>query len=335
MEQRSIGSLKVSVVGLGCNQLGTKACEGAAAERVVAEAFDSGIRFFDTSDEYGRDYTNNADVSGWGRSEEILGRALRGRRNDAVIATKFGPVGATPEELARGGSFPWERSEASARGIAIAVEECLKRLGTDRIDLFQLHFPDPRFPIEETLGALDKLVREGKVREIGCCNFSGDELRSAAKAADKGKWRAFASSQNPLNVMQRATLDKVMPACEELGIAFIPYYPLASGVLTGKYKRGAPPLPGTRLTEQVDEQLRSKILSDKTFSRVEALEAFARERGHSLLELAFGWLLAFPRTATVIAGAAKPGQPASNAKAGGWRLTREEAAEVTRLAAGK
>jgi len=331
MDYRKIGSLQVSVVGMGCNQLGTHACDGADADRVVGEALDAGITMFDTSDEYGRDYANSADVSGWGRSEEVLGRVLGARRDQVVIATKFGPPGPVDDPRA-GGAFPWPRSESGARGIAIAIEECLTRLKTDRIDLFQLHFPDPRFPIEETLGALDRLVREGKVREIGCCNFSGDELRSAASTANGQSLRPFASSQNPLNVLQRATMDSVMPACEELGLAFIPYYPLASGVLTGKYRRGEAPPPGTRLTEQVDEQMRSRILSPKTFTRVEALEAYARERGHTLLELAFAWLLAQPCTATVIAGAAKPGQPTANSGAAGWRLTPAEAAEVTRLA---
>jgi len=333
MDQRSIGSLKVSVVGMGCNQLGTKGCEPAMAERVVREAVDAGITLFDTSDEYGRDYFNPSDNSGWGRSEEILGRVLAGRRNDVVIATKFGPLESTPQNP--GGTHPWERSEASARGIAIAVEDSLKRLNTDRIDLYQLHFPDFRFPVEETLTALDKLVRDGKVREIGCCNFSAEQLRDAARVADARGLRRFATNQCPLNVLQRGALASTMPACEELGTGFIPYYPLASGVLTGKYRRGQGAAPGTRLAEQVDEASRGRILSAKTFDRVEALEAYARERGRTLLELAFGWLLAFPRTATVIAGAAKPGQAALNAKSGGWRMTAEEREEITRIAATK
>jgi aryl-alcohol dehydrogenase-like predicted oxidoreductase len=337
MEYRKLGSLKVSVVGMGCNQLGTAACEPAMAERVVAEALDAGIAFFDTSDEYGRDYLNPADTRGWGRSEEILGRVLgnnrAGRRDKVIIATKFGPLDST--DTNPGGIYPWERSEASARGVKIAAEESLKRLGTDYIDLYQLHFPDRRFPVDETLTALDKLVRDGKVREIGCCNFSAEEMRSADKAAKSKGLHPFASNQCPLNVMQRGAVEKLLPTCEELGLSFIPYYPLASGVLTGKYKRGAGAAAGTRLAEQVDDQLRAKLLSNRTYDRVEALEAYARERGRTLLELAFGWLLAYPQVATVIAGAAKPEQARSNGGAGGWRMTTMERDQVTAIVAGK
>jgi aryl-alcohol dehydrogenase-like predicted oxidoreductase len=302
MEPRTIGSLSVSVVGLGCNQLGTSACDEATSSKVVADALEAGITFFDTSDEYGRSYADPSDLSGWGRSEELLGRALAGHRDDVVIATKFGPVG----HIGPGGEalFAWERSEASARGVRIAAEESLQRLGTDHIDLYQLHFPDPRFPIEETLGVLDELVAAGKVREIGCSNFTGAELRAA-----------------------------VMPACDELKVAFVPYYPLASGVLTGKYRRSDPEPAGARLTEQVDDATRERILSDRAFTRLEALERYAKDHGRSLLELAFAWLLGQPSVATVIAGASRPGQPAANARAAGWRLSPDEVGEITRLVA--
>lgn len=319
----------MSVVGLGCNQLGTAACDAPTAERVVRQAFDAGINLFDTSDEYGRDYANPSNSEGWGRSEEILGRALRGVRDDVVIATKFGPFGPL-EHPGLGDLMGQPRSEAGRRGIVIAVEESLRRLGTDRIDLYQLHFPDPRFPIDETLAALDALVAAGKVREIGTSNFSGAELRAAHHVAHEQALRPFASMQGELNLMRRAALDDVMPACEELGVAFIPYFPLASGVLTGKYHRGEAPPPGARLADQVDDALRARLLSERTFARLDALSAFADDHGHSLLELAFAWLLGHPAVASVIAGASKPGQPKANAAAAGWKLSREEVEQVTR-----
>lgn len=331
MEHRTIGSLSVSVVGLGCNQLGTRFCDDAASAEVLREALDAGITFFDTSDEYGRNYADASDVAGWGRSEELLGRALAAHRDEVVVATKFGPVGpVTPDG---GPLFAWERSEASGRGVRIAVEESLQRLGTDRIDLYQLHFPDPRFPIEETLGVLDELVAEGKVREIGCSNFSGAELRAACDAATRGGLRPFVSAQNALNLFQRKALDDIVPACDELGVAFIPYYPLASGVLTGKYRRSDPAPPGARLTEQVDDTTRGRILTDRAFDRLEALERYAADHGRTLLELAFAWLLGHRPVATVIAGASRPGQAAANAGAATWRLSDAQVTEITSLVA--
>ena len=328
MEHRAIGELSVSVVGLGCNQLGTKSCDAATAERVVHEALDAGVTYFDTSDEYGRDYADPSNQDGWGRSEELLGKALRSRRDDVVIATKFGPFGPF-DSPGVGPLINMPRSEAGARGIAIAVEESLTRLGTDRIDLYQLHFFDHRFPIEETLGALNDLIKAGKVREIGTSNFSGAQLRAAHEAAQASGLRPFASMQGELNLIRRSALDDVMPVCEELGVSFIPYYPLASGVLTGKYKRGEAPPPQSRMADQVDDALRSRLLSDRTFARLDALEAYASQHGHTILELAFGWLLGLPAVASVIAGASKPGQAASNAAAAGWVLTPEQVAEAT------
>jgi aryl-alcohol dehydrogenase-like predicted oxidoreductase len=332
MDTRQLGELQVSVVGLGCNQLGTKACDDATAERIVLEALDAGITFFDTSDEYGRDYADPTNDDGWGRSEMVLGRALSRHRDDVVIASKFGPF-RSMDNPARGDLVDEERSEAGLRGLTIAVEESLRRLGTDYIDLYQLHFFDPRFPIEETLGGLDELVRAGKVREIGTCNFSGNQLRASQEAAERRSLRPFASMQAQLNVLRRGALDDVLPVCDELALAFIPYYPLASGVLTGKYRKGMPPPVGARLTEQVDDDTRAKILSDRTFARVEALEAYAQDHGRSLLELAFGWLLGLPSVATVIAGASKPGQASANSLAGDWRLTPQQVDEVTQIAA--
>ena len=321
MEQRAIGSLSVSVIGLGTNQLGTQACDEATSRRVVHEALDAGVTYFDTADEYGRNYSDPNDPSGWGRCEEYLGRALGTRRDDVVVATKFGvqPYG----DPARGG--------ASARWARQSLEESLQRLGTDHVDLYQLHIPDPTVPIAETLAALDALVRDGKVLEVGCSNLSGAELDAANTIAIDAGLRPFASIQSPLNVIQRAMLDDVMPVCERIGVTFIPYYPLASGILTGKYVRNQPPPSGSRMREQLTDDVRSRILSDRTFDRVEALDQFARERGHTMLELAFGWLLGHAAVATVIAGAAKPGQVAANAAATGWSMTPDEVDRVTQV----
>ena len=321
MEHRSIGRLSVSVIGLGCNQLGTAFCDESLSARIVNEALDAGITYFDTADEYGSNYADPDDPGGWGRSEEYLGRALRSRRDEVVIGSKFGvhPHGDA------------ERGGASRRWATLAVEASLRRLGTDRIDLYQLHFPDPDVPIEETLGALDELVAQGKVREIGCSNLSAGALDEAAAAAARMGVRPFASTQGPLNLLQRATLDDVVPACERLGMTFIPYYPLASGMLTGKYRRGRDLPEGTRLSDQVTEEARRRIFTDRTFDRLEALEAYAAESGHTLLQLAFSWLLGHPNVATVIAGAAKPGQASANAAASEWRLTPEQVAEITKV----
>jgi aryl-alcohol dehydrogenase-like predicted oxidoreductase len=320
MDHRAIGELSVSVVGVGCNQFGTSADKTTTAA-IVHEALDSGLNFFDTADEYGRNYADPNDPNGWGRSEELLGEAVQGRRDEVVIASKFG-IGRPGDPDSGGASAGW---------ITTAVEHSLRRLGTDRIDLYQLHFPDAATPIEETLAALDRLVRDGKVREIGCCNLSSDALADADAAARQQGLRRFVSVQAPLNVIQRGSLDDVLPACERLGLAFIPYYPLASGMLTGKYRRGEAPPAGARLTEQVSEEARARLLSDRTFKRLEALEGWAAGRGHSLLELAFAWLLGHREVATVIAGAAKPGQAAANAEAARWTLTPDEVAEVTTI----
>jgi aryl-alcohol dehydrogenase-like predicted oxidoreductase len=319
MQQRAINGLSVSVVGMGCNQLGV-ACDEKGAKQLVDEAIDAGITYFDVADEYGRRYWDDTDPA-WGVAEQYLGRALRGKRDRVVVATKFGVRPPTRPEL--GG--------ASAKWIERAIEESLQRLETDYIDLYQLHVPDPSVPIDETLGALDRLVRAGKVRAIGCSNLSAEALFEADRVASAQGFEKFASIQSALNIFSRSTLADIMPACEELGIKFIPYYPLASGVLTGKYGRGRPLPSRTRLVDQLDEATREKVLSERTFARLEALEAYARDRGHTVLELAFAWLLAFPAVATVIAGIARPGQAMSNAQAAGWQLDRADADEIIRL----
>ena len=321
MEKRKLGKLDVSVVGLGCNQIGTTLDEKQSAN-VVAAALDHGVNFFDTADEYGG-----------GRSEEYLGKALRGKRDKVIIATKFGShhiATASPDLIA----LPPGEGGASARWIEIIVERSLRWLGTDYIDLYQLHFPDEHVPIDETLTALDRLVRDGKVREIGCANFSAAQIDEAASTAAAKKLHSFVSVQNRLSLLRQEALPEVIPACARHGMSFLPFFPLASGLLTGKYRRGVTPSADTRLGgTNVTDAARAKILSDKTLTKVEALESFAKQRGHDVLELAFAWLLAQPQVASVIAGATKPEQVIANVTAGGWKLTADEARQAGQLAA--
>ena len=311
MEMRKVGSLEVSVVGIGCNNFGTTfgtPVDEAGTAKVVYAALDAGVNFFDTADSYGA-------------SEEYLGRVLRGRRDEVVLATKFGStLGGDP---ARGG--------ASQRWIEIAVEDSLRRLGTDRIDLYQLHRPDTETPVDETLSALDRLVTAGKVLEIGHSNFSGAQIDEAAEAAARLGIGAFASAQNDFSLLRQRASDDVVPACVRHGLAVIPYAPLASGLLTGKYRRGAGVPEGTRLSHLQPEQI-ERSLSDRTFDRLDRLEAFATAHGHTIIELAFGWLLAQPNLCSVIAGATTPEQVQGNVAAAGWAMTAAEAAEAAALA---
>ncbi|MFL5576966.1 MAG: aldo/keto reductase [Gemmatimonadaceae bacterium] len=304
MEHRRIASLEVSVIGLGCNNFGSR-IDAAATARVVDAALDAGIDFFDT-----------ADIYGDGKSEEYLGRALTGRRDRAVVATKFGHArspfgaGAKPDHVRR------------------AAEGSLRRLGMEVIDLYWLHQPDPGTPIADTLGALQELVREGKVREIGCSNFSAEQLREAEAAARGGA--RFVAVQNEYSLMHREPEREVLPECERLGVAFVPYFPLASGLLTGKYRRGRPVPQGTRLA---GGGRFGELLSERNLAVVEELVSFAESRGRTLLELAFSWLLAHRAVASVIAGATKPEQARANAAAAEWRLTPEELAAVDAITA--
>jgi len=304
MDMRQIGTLEVSLVGLGTNNFGF-GMRGDEVPPVVDAALESGINFFDTADSYLE-------------SEERLGQALGRRRDEVVVATKFGsPVG----ENGTGGAAP--------RYVREAVERSLQRLGTDRIDLYQLHRPDPETPIADTLGVLDELVHEGKVREIGCSNFSAAKLREADSAVVPGASR-FVSVQNHYNLLNRQDEEDALPECRRLGLAYLPYFPLASGLLTGKYSRGEAPALGTRLQRWGDRA--ASVLSDENFDVVEALDAWAAERGHSLLDLAFAWLSAKPVVASVIAGATRADQVRTNAAASGWRLSPEEVEEVDALA---
>jgi aryl-alcohol dehydrogenase-like predicted oxidoreductase len=304
VQTRSIGSLEVTVVGLGTNNFGL----GMAADQVppvVDAALEQGINFFDTADSYGD-------------SEERLGRALGRRRDGVLIATKF----ASPlrGQEGTGGARP--------EYVRSAAEASLRRLGTDRIDLYQIHRPDPETPIADTLGALAELVRAGKVREIGCSNFSAKQLREAYEAAGDGP--RFASVQNHYNLLNRGDETEVIPTCQELGIAYLPYFPLASGMLTGKYARGEKPPEGTRLQRWGERS--AGVLTDEAFNKVEALGAWAGDHGHSLLDLAIAWLAAQPVVASVIAGATKVEQVVANAGAAGWQLSAAEVAEVDLIA---
>ena len=303
MDTRRIGSLEVSTVGLGCNNFGTRLDYfGTAA--VVETALDAGITFFDT-----------ADIYGLGRSEEFLGSLLAPHRSRVVIATKLG--------MAMGEG----RRGASPAYLRRAVEDSLRRLRTDYIDLYQLHRPDPATPIEQTLGVLDELVRGGKVREIGCSYFTAPELAAARAAAGTGA--KFASVQNEYSLLCRAPEQGVLAECERQGLAFLPYYPLASGVLTGKHLRGGRPAPGTRLAG--DAEWARRFLTARNLAVADALAGFATARGHTLLELAVSWLLSRPVVASVIAGASSPSQVRANAAAGSWRIAPDGLAELDTL----
>ena len=307
---RKLGSLEVSLVGLGCNNFGMRIDEEQSAA-VVHAALDAGINFFDTADVYGRT-----------RSEQYLGRALGSRRDEVIIATKFvAPIDDDPSHAGAG-----------ARWVAEAVEGSLRRLDTDRIDLYQQHGPDPNVPIEETLSALDRLVRDGKVREIGNSNFSGAQIDEAESVAQRDGLAQFVSAQNHFNLLHREPLDDVIPACVRDGLGVLPYFPLASGLLTGKYTRGEPAAEGTRLS-QLPEERASRVMSDRNFDQVERLRAFADERGQSILELAFAWLAAQPAMSSIIAGATSPEQVGANVAAVDWRLSDADLVEIDELLA--
>ena len=314
METRQLGSsgIRVSVVGLGCNNLGrpgTRTEQQEGATEVVLSALDTGVNFFDTADIYGKEF---------GLSERMLGVALRGRREEAIIATKFGHVDYQPavEGIPRG----------SRAYVRIAVGQSLERLAVDHIDLYQLHTPDPQTPIEETLGALDELVREGKVRAIGHSNFSGDQTRHAEAAAEELGTARFVSAQNEYNLLARGAEHDILPAAQELGLAFLPFFPLANGLFTGKFTRTDRPAD-SRISRQ-----RPHVADDAPWDVIEAYAAYCADRSVTMLEATFGWLLARPALASVIAGATTPEQIAANAVAGNaWRPTPEEVAVIDAL----
>lgn len=310
MEYRQLGDsgLTVSVVGLGCNNFGGR-IDAEQADAVVTAALDAGITLFDTADVYRGDR---------GSSEEILGKALGDRRDDVVIATKFGGD-------MKGDNGPDWGVRGSRRYIRKAVESSLSRLGTDWIDLYQLHTPDPVTPIEETLAALSELLAEGKIRYIGSSQFAGWQVVDADWAARTAGVEHFISAQNRYNLLEREAEDELIPACEHLGIGVLPFFPLAAGLLTGKYKRGQEPPEGTRLAMMPERLARAD------FDKIEALETFAAERDLTLLDVAIGGLAAQPAVASVIAGATKPEQIAQNVTAGLWEPTVEDLAILDEL----
>jgi aryl-alcohol dehydrogenase-like predicted oxidoreductase len=294
MRYRPLGSsgLLVSVVGLGCNNFGGR-LDLEAARAVVDAALDAGVTLLDTADVYG----------GPGGSETILGQLLEGRRDEVVLATKFGmSMGEESERELRG----------SRRYIRRAVEASLQRLRTDYIDLYQYHRPDGTTPVAETLEALSELVTEGKVRYVGCSNFAAWQLIDAEWISQSGGLRRFISAQNEYSLLERGAEAELLPACERHGIGVLPYFPLANGLLTGKYRRGEPAPAGTRLAA------RAQVLDHADFDRIDALEAFAAAAGRSLLELAIGGLAAQPAVASVIAGATTADQVRANVAAGAW-----------------
>jgi aryl-alcohol dehydrogenase-like predicted oxidoreductase len=289
MKTRALGSLRVSEVGVGCNNFGARLSQEQATD-VVNAAIESGVNFFDTADIYGAT-----------KSEVFLGEALAGRRDQVIVATKFGmPI----DDTHFGASPDYVRS---------ACEDSLRRLNTDYIDLYQLHYPDDKTPIADTLGALGELVAAGKVREIGCSNFSADQLREAKSAAGSGP--AFISVQNQYSLLDRTPeRDGVLAACEELGLGFLPFYPLANGLLTGKVRPGQPIPEGTRLAKMAPERS-AHWLSDELQARVATLLEYADTANASLLTFAFSWLLHHPQVSSVIAGASSPEQVRANAAA--------------------
>ena len=309
MQVRNLGAsgLKVSIIGLGCNNFGMR-IDQAQTRMVVDAALDCGVNFFDT-----------ADIYGGSKSEVFLGEALKGRRDRAVLATKFAnPMGEGA--YLRGGA---------RRYIVKAVEDSLKRLHTDHIYLYQMHVPDADTPIDETLRALDDLVRSGKVLYIGNSNFSGWQIADADWTARTGGLERFVSAQNNFSLLERGVEREVLPACERFGLGLLPFFPLASGFLTGKYQRGEPPRQGTRLAAWGARG--AAALSDRNFDRLEALEAWAEQRGRRILDLAFAWLLGHPAVSSVIAGATTPEQVQANARCAEWILTPEEVVEVRAL----
>lgn len=297
MDMIELGSsgVRASRVGLGCNNFGRRV-DLAGTRAIVDAALDARITFFDTAEVYGE----GSD------SERFLGEILEGRRDRVVLATKFG----------------WgdERGDGSPDRIAKALDGSLERLRTDRVDLYYLHKADPATPIAETLRALDELVQAGKVRALGCSNFTAEQLAEADRVARELGTARFEVVQNQYSLLERSDDGDVLPLCRELGITYVPYFPLASGLLTGKYHRGAPAPEGTRLA--------GREIADERLERVEALRRFAEERGHTLLELAISALASIPGIGPVIAGATKPEQTRANAAAAAWRLRAEELAAL-------
>jgi aryl-alcohol dehydrogenase-like predicted oxidoreductase len=309
VEQRLLGSsgLRVSLVGLGCNNFGRR-IDYAASQPVVHKALDLGITFFDTADSY---------RSAIGGSEEFLGKALGPRRKDIVLATK---VGMTEDRRWRG---------VSRHSIIAGIEASLRRLNTDWIDLYQQHQPDPLTPIEETLRAFDDVVRQGKVRYIGCSNMLAWQVVEARWTSRTLGLAPFVSCQNEYSLLLRRPDHELILMMQAYGMGLLPYYPLAGGLLTGKYRRNTPMPDGARLT--LYSRYEGRFINDANWPIVERLEAFAEQRGRTLLELAFGWLASRPCVSSIIAGATKPEQLAANVRAADWIMTADEIQEIDRI----
>jgi aryl-alcohol dehydrogenase-like predicted oxidoreductase len=314
MDIRNLGrsGLRVSAIGLGCNNFGGR-IDLEGTRKVIHKALDLGITLFDTADVYGNR----------GCAEAEMGQVLGDERKRIVLATKFG----LPMDDAG------EKAGGSRRYIMQAVEDSLRRLRTDWIDLYQIHQPDPRTPIEETLRALEDLIHQGKVRYIGCSNFPAWQVAEAQWTAKANGLSALVSCQDEYSLLVRDKVEpQLRPAMLQHGMGLLPFFPLASGVLTGKYRRNAPLPSGTRLANTA--RLADRYLTDRNWPIAERLADFAEQRGHTLLELAFSWLLAQPPVASVIAGATRPEQLEQNVEAGGWQLSAEELAEVDRITTG-
>jgi aryl-alcohol dehydrogenase-like predicted oxidoreductase len=315
MEERNVGDspLRASVVGLGGNNFGGR-LDAAATRGVVHAALDAGVTFFDCADTYGKRGGGQT-----GAAEIALGQALGPRRKDIVLSTKFGHAMDDEGKL----------KGASRRYIMSAIDASLKRLGTDWIDLYQLHADDPSTPLEETMRALNDLVRAGKVRHIGCSNISPVRFVEANRVARSLGLAKFVSLQQEYSLVNRSLEREAVPAAKAHGLGILPFYPLASGLLTGKYKPGAPPPPGSRFANP--SRFETRFQNEETEKKVVALTAFAESRGHTLLELAMSWLAARPFVSSIIAGATAPQQVAANVRAASWRLTPDDLAEVDRL----
>lgn len=310
MKTRALGpsGLQVSEVGLGCNNFGGRIDE-AATRKVVDAALDAGINFFDTADSYGN----------YGGSETLLGKVLGERRKDVALATKFGS--AMREDVTR--------HNGSRLYVMQAVEDSLRRLQTDWIDVYYLHWPDPRTPIEETLRALDDLVHSGKVRYIGACNLAAWQVVEAEWVARELGTHHFICAQNEYSLVERAAEKELLPALAAYDLSLVPYFPLASGLLTGKYHRDQAAPEDSRFAKW--KGLGERYQTVAHWDRVEKLEAWCKVRGHTLLELAFAWLLGHGEVASVIAGATKPEQATQNAKAADWRLGADDLEEIDKV----
>jgi len=309
MEYRNLGSsgTKVSVIGLGTNNFGRR-LNSSDTKKVIDTAIDEGINFLDTSNSYGDTL-----------SEEYIGNAIKNYRDDIILATKvYSKLGDKPNDMG-----------ASKVHIIREVENSLKRLQTDYIDLYQIHFWDDTTPIEETLRALNYLIDSGKVRYIGCSNFTSWQLAMSQETANSQNLEKFITVQPEYSLLNRDIEKELIPACDHYNVGILPYFPLASGVLTGKYKRGEDMPEGTRLSE--NKERADQILTSETYSLLERLEIFSKARNKTLLDLAFAWLLANPNVSSVIAGATKPEQVISNARTHTWKLTNNDFSEINEI----